>query len=62
MIPPVLLRGPLLAAVIALASCRGKSAEPIVDVTPIGDAVRFLAVALVLGMIIRGIFGLWEKH
>jgi hypothetical protein len=62
MIPLVLLRGPLLVAVLALASCRGKPSEPLVDVTPLGDAVRFLAVALVLGMIIRGIFGLWEKH
>ena len=62
MIPPVLLRGPLLAAVLCMASCRGKAAEPVVDVTPIGDAVKFLAVALVLGAIIRGVLSLWDKN
>ena len=64
MIPLVLLRGPLLllAAALVLASCKGGRPEPIVDMSPIGDALRFMAVALVLGAIIRGILALWEKH
>jgi len=62
MIPPVLLRGPLLAAVLCLASCRGKSAEPVVDLSPLGEAVKFLAVALVLAAIIRGVISLWGRN
>ncbi len=51
----------LLVAVI-LTSCGGPPTDPVVDVTPLGDAVRFLAVALVLGAIITGVMGLWGRE
>ena len=57
---PVLLRLLVLMAVVSTAGCRSSSV-PIVDVTPIGDALRFLAVAIVLGAIINSIFDIWGK-
>ncbi len=59
---PVLLRLLVLMAVVSMAACRKSPPPPIVDVTPIGDALRFLAVAVVLGGIISGIFDLWGKE
>lgn len=57
----VLMRSTLLAVVLGLllGSC-GKS-EPIVDLSPLGDAVRFLAIALVLGAIIQGVLKMWDR-
>ena len=62
MIASSMLRSPLMATSLCLASCRSKSVAPIVDMNPVGDALRFLAVALVLGIVIRGVFGLWQNH
>jgi hypothetical protein len=57
----VLMRSTVLIVVLGLllGSCR--KAEPIVDLSPLGDAVRFLAVAFVLGVIIQGVLKLWER-
>jgi hypothetical protein len=44
---------PLLVGA-TLASCR--SSESIVDLSPLGEAIRFLAIAMVLGCIVIGIF------
>jgi|GEM_PF-3193416 len=57
----VLMRSTLLAVILGLllGSCR--KAEPIVDLSPLGDAVRFLAIALVLGAIIQGVLKLWDR-
>jgi hypothetical protein len=44
----------LLPACALIASCR--SSESIVDLSPLGEAIRFLAIAMVLGCIVIGIF------
>lgn len=50
----------VLLPVFLLASC-GKEPEPIVDMSPIGEAIRFLAVAGVLAVIIRAVLEGWTK-
>jgi hypothetical protein len=57
----VLMRSTVLAVLLGLllGSC-GKS-KPIVDLSPLGDAVRFLAIAFVLGIIIQGVLKMWER-
>ena len=49
-----------LAACTMLASCR--KSESIVDLSPLGEAIRFLAIAMVLGCIVIGIFQNLGKH
>ena len=60
---PVILRTTVLILVLGLllVSCGGGPSEPTVDLTPLGDAIRFLAIALVLGAIIQGVMNLWHK-
>lgn len=60
---PVILRTTVLLGVLLLAACEEEPPpEPLVDVTPLGDALRFLAVAIVLGAIITSIFNAWNKE
>ena len=52
----------LLTVVLVLAACRQEPPpEPVVDMTPVGDALRFLGVAFVLGTLVRCVAGLRKK-
>ena len=53
---PVLLRTTILLMVLLLAACGEEPPkQPVVDVNPIGEAIRFLAIAGVLAVIINSV-------